>query len=430
VDTRRIDTLYESMRTSMGIGSWDRIVLLPSSDTQSLARELVEYVADRHPVPLQITIGTELKPGDFEHEDRCFAHFDAALAALIEGGIEPDLIVFDYTRGTKAMSAAAVLACVSRGVNRIRYVTGQRGSDGQVLAGTERILDGSTQEAVFRREIDRVLAFFRTGQFVAAEQTLAPLIASNSDEARKRQDVESGIALARFWGHWDRFHYRAAHKLAAAAESAGAVWGHIAPASGNLEMIDRLVRNPQPGPPEHYACEVHRDYAQALVGAHQNLAADLIQNAWRRWVRGDWEDCLIRAFRILELVGHLRLCRRGILASALCLKDPVLQEWLRLRPPEMKLYRNELAQPMIAELLEHLNDPFAKEFESIDMASFKKRHKSPLTHGLYSQATDGQALRSLLRSLEELFRKEDPANGDLLESARFPVPLFAGGGEI
>ena len=158
---------------------------------------------------------------------------------------------------------------------------------------------------------------------------------------------------------------------------------------------------------------------------HQRLAADLIQNAWRRWWDGEYEDALIRAFRAQELVGHLRLCRRGILASDLCREDPVVKKWLagdNHRAPIPLYHRNELAKPMVAKLLAFLGDEWFCKHASGEWEELRSRNQSPLTHGLECQATAPESLAELLHKVEQIFDTESEENAGLLLGSGFPVP--------
>lgn len=455
-DSRRVETLYESMRTSMGQGCWRRIVLLPSADTAALADELKKYVEANHPEPLHIEVGLEIPAGHHEDEDLCFAHFDRVLERLIHAGEDPANMVFDYTRGTKAMSAAAVLTCVSRGVEKIRYVSGKRGPDGNIIPGSEEPRDGHTSTAIFRRELDRAKTLLVSGHFSQARLNLEELGGSKPEaqtpaqtegwkgallasqpppESRARRElsadqvreVESGRQLARFWGAWDRFYYREAAEWARRLGEVHPFWKVAEPLPIHIEAIRRLAEQVPRRPNAKDSVEDYRQTALSLVGVHQRLAADLIQNAWRRWWNGEYEDALIRAFRAQELIGHLRLCRLGILASDLCLENPKLKKWLArgtFRGGPIRLYRNELAKPLVGRLLTFLGDAWYRKHARGEWEELRSRNQSPLTHGLECQATDPDSLARLLLKVERLFDSESEKNAGLLLGSGFPVPKF------
>jgi hypothetical protein len=198
----------------------------------------------------------------------------------------------------------------------------------------------------------------------------------------------------------------------------------------NIEAIHRLARKVPRRPKTRDSVADHQQHARSLAEVHQRLSADLIQNAWRRWWNGEYEDALIRAFRAQELIGHLRLCRRGILASGLCLEDPVVKKWLAgdtYRGAAIRLYRNELAKPMVARLLTFLGDEWFRKHASGAWEELRSRNQSPLTHGLECQATAPESLAELLHKVEQIFDTEAEDNAVLLLGSGFPVPEIGKG---
>ena len=112
-------TLYEPLLKSIREGSWDKVVFLPSLVTEENAREL-----ERRLSGIAVEIIPLPRRNDENDVDSCFAHFDQVIEKLRTEGFEPPNICADFTRGTKAMSAALVLAAIRHGVPRMRYVEG------------------------------------------------------------------------------------------------------------------------------------------------------------------------------------------------------------------------------------------------------------------------------------------------------------------
>ncbi|HFB98677.1 MAG TPA: hypothetical protein ENJ62_06015, partial [Bryobacterales bacterium] len=159
------ETLFEPLRKSIASGEWVHVVLLPSALTEENAREF-----ERRIEGLQVTVSPLPAPGLEDDADACFAHYDRVLAQLIESGVKPEEIVVDFTRGTKAMSAALVLAAAGRGVPQLRYITGKRDARGTVLPGEEQVRDFATGRMSFRRDLDLATRFLEAWQFPAAGQ--------------------------------------------------------------------------------------------------------------------------------------------------------------------------------------------------------------------------------------------------------------------
>ena len=401
---KRVATLYDSMRSSIRTGSWARIVLLPSSITKEFAEELIRHVAADKATEVNLEVGETLARGDEEYEDRCFAHFDRELARLIESGVRASDIVVDYTRGTKAMSAAAVLAALSRGVDRIRYISGDRDPQKHtIIPGTERALDGRTTEAVFQRGLSEAKVLLRAGQFVAAAELLKKIERELPADHPGRRDARGGQEIARFWAAWDRFHYEDAVALARQVSVALPFWREGVPSQGQLNWLAELAKEP-PRPKKHL---------------------------------GNWDDALIRAFRSVELIGQAALCKHGILATAVCEADPRIQDWLKsaemqnakwsLRRPGYGNLPPQIAQPIIPKLLEFLGETkFARRLDKFDRV--RNRHQSLLVHGMCSQVPDGKDLADLLSAIESLIGHENAGNAVLSRLSVFPFPAISKSG--
>ena len=96
-------TLLAPLRKSIATDAWARVILLPSAMTEEYAKRLKNGMG-----PIDAAI-RPLPPGAENDADRAYAHFDTVLAAVLQA-TPPHRIVVDFTRGTKAMSAALVLA--------------------------------------------------------------------------------------------------------------------------------------------------------------------------------------------------------------------------------------------------------------------------------------------------------------------------------
>src|SRR5262249_15664121 len=144
-------------------GEWAKVILLPSQFSQEMARQLKSDLQgqpiDIRPLP---------QPNAEDDADTCFAHFDNIISELRRGGTSANSILVDFTRGTKAMSAALVLAAVRHGLPQLRYICGgKRDGRGMVVPGTEVINEFRTANVSARQRLDEAYLFFRQGNFVA-----------------------------------------------------------------------------------------------------------------------------------------------------------------------------------------------------------------------------------------------------------------------
>ena len=388
-------SLLAPLAKSIRDGEWKEAVLLPSTVTEDFAAE----IARRFP-GLPVRVETLPKP-DLENDaDACFGHFDAVLGGLLKKGYTADSFVADFTRGTKAMSAALVLAAVRRGVPRMRYIWGERDSRGMVRAGTERIAQLRTALATARRRLDIANELMNNGDFAAvlelAPDPDGPFSALIPDPMRG--EAAQLRRRARFFAAWDRLNY------AEAARGACALRGE-----DGLDKAAEWARRLSDAP----AHSNHAGMARWL----RLLVADLIANGERRVKHGQNEDALVRAYRVLELVGQARLFDHGLDSANLDRKHPAVEsvgEKARKtgshpfsETPRGKLQASRF---QVGRILRHCEDPLAArldEFEREPALKPKLRNISILLHGFDAQAPrDSGKIRSLLDQLAGLARED------------------------
>ncbi len=414
------ETLFEPLRKSIATSEWAHVVLLPSALTEENARESERRLAGQ-----PVTVSTLPAPGLEDDADACFAHFDGVLAQLMDSGVRPGEIIVDFTRGTKAMSAALVLAAAGRGVPVLRYIAGKRDARGTVVPGEEQVRDLKTARMTFRRDLDLAARFLEAWQFRAAErlpQAEAPdLPAPWLDQAAWLD------WLARFWGAWDRLDYGLAARLLDQQPEAPCPvsLSRFQPGAAQAAFIRRRARALPEEP-------------SARAGALRDLAADLVQNGRRRLAQGELEDASLRAYRVLELVGQIRLFAHGQDSGRVDPEWEPYQRWVAYkeekarkkktdwRPPEPgEDGRVALARQNVASLLQHMGDPLGadlcnpKKFWNLDP---RRRNLSALIHGFEAGArtADAGELAETYDRLEEILLREDPANDARIHAARFP----------
>ncbi len=364
------ETLLEPLIKSIRKGDWSRVLLLPSQFTREMALQLQEELRE---TPI------ELRPlpraGAEDDADACFAHFDEVLGGLRAEGYLPASILVDFTRGTKAMSAALVLAAVRHGLPRLRYIYGgQRDERGMVVPGTEVVREFRTAQVSGRRRLDEAEAFFRRGNYAAVRELLpapgSPLAGVWPADLLARSAFLR--ALAEFYAAWDRFAYAAAERVV--VPHAPPEWAALVPSPEVRRWVAELA---QPLPPDNPGRAEHR----------RRLAADLLANGERRIRDQQYEEALLRSYRVLEILGEARLFARNI--------DPVA----------LQLNRHG-----VLEELERRHDPLAASLKAQAHAGAVRpadRHESILTHGYGPVAGGAPApLRALYQALEALIKRD------------------------
>ncbi len=409
------ETLFTPLRKSMATDAWARVVLLPSSVTEDLARTLRERtdgtVVEVSPLPA----------GDENDADAAYAHFDSVLAAILQDGAPPDDVVVDFTRGTKAMSAALVLAATRWGVPRLRYVTGRRDPRGMVEPGSEQVRGIWTTTVDGHRRLDLAREFVRRGNFTAVADVLpdpaSPFAQLHLDDFL--ESTRSVRTAARFYAAWDRLDY--AEAAATSVEKPpSAAWTGLWPTKDMHAWVDELAREPE------------RTDHSAMAARLRRLVVDLLANGERRIRQGQNEDALVRAYRILELIGQARLFDHRLDSADLDPDHPAVQAVRRESAKKKRVPFSEGAggklqasRFQVGRILRHCSDPLAAPLLRLEEESLLKptlRNTSVLVHGFAARAPNDPApLRGLFHDLEELAGEDGGDVAAQLRTARFPA---------
>ena len=407
VGTGNVDKLEESLfrplEKSLKDGNWKEAVLLPSTMTEGNAKEFRDRMRD-----YSIQIERLPKEGQENDADACFSHFDGVLTKLRESGYESESITPDFTRGTKAMSAALVLAAVRHKISTLRYIQGARDSRGLVLAGAEKVSEVSTERATIRRQIDDALQLMRTGAFAAVLELLPDVDMSQFSEILVPKEFKNEISrlrhLAAFWSAWDRLDYKAATQCA----------DKLVPndAKKLKEEIARVKRLAEQPDSDNYA---------AMAEWLRWVAADLLANGYRRFGHHQFEDAILRAYRVLELIGQFRLFAKGYDSACLNPEDTNVEKFRKYLKKKnsvdfgtrRKDGREVLtaSKMLVARFLKHLGDPFGEKLVKFDddTSDIKTsaRNLSILIHGFsVAEDLDEKSLSDLYGRIKALLDED------------------------
>jgi len=419
-------SLIEPLTKSIRDGVWSKVVLLPSRLTVDNADLLQAEIKE---VPIEVIPLPEAKQE--ENVDDSYRHFDYVLGNLVRQGFEPKSLIADFTRGTKAMSAALVLAAIRHGLPVLRYLSGgQRDQRGMVVAGTEIVTEVKTLNVTANRVLDDARMLMKNGSFAASSQLI---ICSGyldwPDEVRK--GGESLDRLARFFSAWDRLDYTSAATITRTEgfPTCGneVRWSNFVPTRAVLERIDALA---QPLP-ESNAAKAH---------PLRLLLIDLFANGERRLMAHQYEDALLRAYRVLELIGQVRLFDRGYDSAALPADDETIQQfqdYLRKKKSEVlsssgKDGSLQAPREKVARLLKFMGDGLGQQL--IDVAhggaiKASARNYSVLIHGYDAVAgSDSKPLSQLYEKIRTLIECDlgRVVAEEHLKLARFPWPIGRG----
>ncbi|MDE2731719.1 MAG: TIGR02710 family CRISPR-associated CARF protein [Bacteroidota bacterium] len=407
------DSLYVPLQRSISSGDWDRIVLLPSQSTVAQAFELQRRV-DGLAVEVCAIPGAD----DENDADASFAHFDAVLGKLIDvDGVDPGAITLDFTRGTKAMSAALVLAGMSRGIPVLRYIEGERGERGMVIPGTEKIREVRTIVASARWQISLAERFMLRGNFEAACVMLHEALSDTGGLPESlRSQLNAYHYVAAVYAAWDRFDFDGALGLLKAHKEATAEAGRFRPTDSMENWLEKLAHRPP------------RDSHLEMADYLRLLACDILANAERRYRDGHFEDAGVRWYRVLELIGQARLFARGYDSGRLPAGDQKVREFnARLKRKKSqplgfkKLGKLTAGRLQVARFLKYLGDPLASCLFGEDKKEYvKNRNRGILLHGFDANASkvSPSAASMISRNLKKILVMDSVEAAGRLATAR------------
>ncbi len=411
------ETLLEPLSKSIRQGTWRRVVLLPSQSTQQNADVLKEEIQD---VPLEVRPLPE--QGNEDDADACFAHFDKVITEVRAAGVSEDKILIDFTRGTKAMSAALVLAAVRHNLPRLRYIvsSNQRDERGLVVPGEELVSEIHTTTMLVRKRLDDALRLFQHGDF-AATLLILPDPENPFSQAWPKEIigfVRQIRPLAEYYGAWDRLDYQTANRVQLPeAPSLPSEWMRFIPTKMMREWVRKLA-HPLP------------DANQTKAKHLRRLLCELLANGERRIRDRQYEDAVLRAYRVLELIGQARLFEYNLDSGSLPPEHDAVkmlqQELIKKKRKPINIGEDgnyQAGREAVARLLRILGDPFGDRLLAMENEAIlkpKTRNLSILVHGFQalSMQDDGD-IRDLYKRLENLILDDGGFHSELgLQIAR------------
>lgn len=222
---------------------------------------------------------------------------------ITQQGTPAQEVTVDYTGGTKTMTAALVLATISRGF-RFSYVGGSqrtKGGLGVVESGSEELRLGPNPWEMFAvQERQHLVQYFNGYQFTACRLLIQAVANRLSADERRRFEVCKVVVEG--YEAWDGFnHRRALKRLDEAATKLQQLVdvkaeGFLAPLTtglqDNLAFLRRL-----------------KDHTGDFQILHPLLLNDLLANAKRRLGEGKLDDAAARLYRLVEMVGQVEVKR-------------------------------------------------------------------------------------------------------------------------
>ncbi len=350
---------------------------------------------------------------DVEDVNHLVVHYlDQITRTMREHDFRPYDCHFDFTRGTKAMSAALVVCAVELRVSRISYITSpERESDtGRVIPGTEQFMTAQPNAILFRRDVEILTRHFNTYRFKYGLEMLAELSNIHIDP-RIQQVLTFLDTLFHAFADWDAFHFRDACASFEKLKEYKA-WLQQAGLFKAYECGNRLL---------HILIKKEGDIKKQLG----ILNVMLYTNALRRIEEGRYDTAVALMYRAIEQLAHTRLrTEYGYDASDLpltSLPNELQQSW----QPFAEKGTLKLGLLRSYELLEDLEDPLGKHFlddywnpNSDLRKGLNRRNMSVLAHSFHP--TDDDTFRKLERWFLPVAREHIPRFDRYVRDATFP----------
>ncbi len=412
-------SLFQPLMKSINKGTWNKVVLLPSQETTANAEHLIQDIGGGATIMCKPLGASGLET----NVDECYGHFDCVLEDLINQGFDKVDITLDFTRGTKAMSAALLMVGVSREISNVRYVSGNsRDQRGMVEPGSEKIEEVTTELVNTRRLLNQTERLMLRGSFESVCVLLKGYKPHETNEYLNTMGkMLQGIhTAAKVYSAWDRFDYKDA----------------ISQWNDNQNLLDNGTFVPKLDIRiwlKALAQDIDRQDAPKAAIYVQKLACDMLANAERRQRDGLYEDAYVRSYRVLELLGQYCLFQNGYDSGQLPEDDDKILEFENYLKDERSavLGRRKVKKQLfatagrlqVARFLKFLKDPRGINLINLGKKRGcfleKNRNHSLLIHGFSAASTEQiQNLRASMDDLENFLLNDFPEAGDYLNMAR------------
>jgi CRISPR-associated protein (TIGR02710 family) len=292
-------------------------------------------------------------------------------------------VVIDFTSGTKAMSASAVLAATSEAV-MLSYVSGKR-IGGKVVKGEEQVLSYSPVKGIVDFQEKILKELFNTYQYESCLEIIRRIgeMTSDPDVVEKLSRYRQ---LAEGYSLWDKFEHKKALEMLRTFDNSLV----------NIEENKRTMFSMEEGG--------YKDY--------RLLICDLMNNAKRRGEEGKYDDAVARLYRITELIAQSVLRTKYEITSSDVdvwqlksldmMEKNTVEKYEKLRDEKGTI---KLPLKKDFELLNDLGDEIGKKFLADNRMKdmLAKRNNSILAHDLVPVAKeDAEKMFEIVKEYVEL----------------------------
>ncbi len=233
--------------------------------------------------------------------ERLYLAYWNIVNGLLAKGIEGRDLVFDFTSGTKPMSAALVACAFVLENGTLSYIHGDRDDTGRVATGTERFSQFRPVELTQQRAFNVAADLFNNYHFSAAVRLLNEAVRRGGKPETLRR-LHLLKSLSEGYYQVELFELGKAHEIFLQVREDKALlqdFGIHEAFGRNLNLL-KAVASP--------VVQKRESDKRDLLYCPERLAL-LYANALRRGEEGRYEDAVARLYRATEFLGQLVLYR-------------------------------------------------------------------------------------------------------------------------
>lgn len=310
--------------------------------------------------------------GDLVH---CYERALEIASKIEKQGISPEDVVVDYTGGTKTMSAALILATITK-FTKFSYVGGKERTKeglGVVISGAEEIKTAlSPWQVLLVEDRKKIALFFNSYQFSAARDIAKKLTAVL--EGLDRAIYESLAELIEGYRLWDSFRHDYALRILSDSIKKLSDYSMLKNDSVLLQFTDSVKGN--------------LSFLAKIKSDKNTMVSDLFYNAKRRAEEGKYDDGVARLYRSLEMIGQIEFEKKfGCSTSDVDVEKLPKNLREEIKRKHMSPYDGKIKIPLydtfkVLKELDNVFGPLFFEHEEEIKKILGARNSSILAHGV------------------------------------------------
>lgn len=340
----------------------DYVLLLATPDT----RDQAESIKKSYDMPVRVEIC-----GNLANVDAIAKEYRKVIKeAMAEWNIEPKNVSINFTRGTKAMSAAIVYVAIELGVNQMMYVEGQeRDRVTKNVTECTVLTQFELREISFHRNLERLLFYFNKHRFKEGLEFIKENLEQESNSRRKKI-LERLQLLFSSYQYWDAFQINEAKDY----------FKKLGKELKPITCLDTLKR-----------------YAQSAIEVLEKMDSDAYCDQWvltlyacaqRRYQEGLTDVAVALLYRLIEFMAHQKLYEKGYNPAKIDIEklpSEIRPQWASMAENGNLKLGLRRSYELLRDLNDSLGESFLQEYENQSSKlrqGLDQRNSSVLAHGI------------------------------------------------